>query len=180
MSLDSKAALAAVERELADLERRRGEIDRAVARLRRIALWLRQRAAQPKGPAARPARGSAPLTRPSLTDGCRAALRVGDPTGVTPRDVKRLLAMSGVEWGRYSNAMAAIHTVLKRLVRQGEATTSLGPDGRRRFAAIRTTSVALTRQEASDQGLIQAILEADSPDAVTTLLTKRRSSRPRS
>ncbi len=175
MTLDSRTALAAVERELAGLERRRDEMDRAVARLRRIALWLRQRRPSIRSTrraASAPAGAEAP---PSLTDGCRAVLRISDKEGVTPRDVKRLLAMSGVEWNRYSNAMSAVHTVLKRLVQQGEARAILGRDGRRRFAAVRRGSIALSRQEAGDQALLQALLAAESPDAVVALVARRRS-----
>jgi hypothetical protein len=178
MGLDSKAGLVAVERELAALERRRDELDRAVARLRRIALWLRQRrpSGRASGGPAHSARSGAPSSAPSLTDGCRAVLRVGDRRGLTPREVKRMLAKSGVEWDRYSNPMAAVHTVLKRLVRQGEASVAIGADGRRRYAARRQASMAITRGEFADEALVRELLEAGSPDEVVRLLARRRTS----
>src|SRR5262249_22432641 len=128
--------------ELRRLEHRRDDMERAIARLRRIAVWLRRRrpntvTADQEGPAPQ-----------SLTDGCRAVLRMRVPNGLTPREVKALLMDSGFSWERFRNPMSAIHTVLKRLVQQREAVATIGRDGKRRYAVTPTVAVRLTRAEA--------------------------------
>jgi hypothetical protein len=164
----SPTALPSIERELRQLERRREDLDRVIARLRRIAMWLRRR---------RPRTFTAEQEEPapqSLTDGCRAVLRMSFPNGVTPREVKHLLTQSGVSWERFSNPMSAIHTVLKRLVQQHEAVATIGRDGQRRYAVKRTVAIALTRREADDAALMKKLLEANSPETIVELLKNRR------
>lgn len=102
-------------------------------------------------------------THQSLTDGCRAVLRMSVPSGVTPREVKHLLTQSGVSWKRFSNPMSAIHPVLKRLVQQHEAVATIGRDGQRRYAVKRTVAIALTRRQVDDNALMKKLLEANSP-----------------
>jgi hypothetical protein len=164
----SPTALPSVERELRQLERRREELDRVIARLRRIAVWLRRR--RPRNLSAEQEE-AAPQ---SLTDGCRAVLRMSSARGVTPREVKHLLTQSGVSWERFSNPMSAIHTVLKRLVQQHEAVATIGRDGQRRYAVKRSVVIALTRGEADDSALMKKLLEANSPEAILELLKNRR------
>jgi hypothetical protein len=147
-------------------------LDRVIARLRRIAAWLRRR---------RPRNLTAEQEEPapqSLTDGCRAVLRMSFPHGVTPREVKHLLTQSGVLWERFSNPMSAIHTVLKRLVQQQEAVATIGRDGQRRYAVKRTGAIALTRREADDSALMKKLLEATSPEAIVELLKNRGAESP--
>lgn len=161
MAGKSRRALAAVERELASLERRRADLDRAIARLRRVAAWLRRRSERP-------------AAVPSLTDGCRAVLRMSHPGGVTPRDVKRSLALAGLDWDRYSNPMAAIHTVLKRLVQQQQAIATVSADGRRRYALPRAHAIAISSGDARDAEFLRKVLDAPTPEAVTALVDARR------
>jgi hypothetical protein len=173
----SPSTLRAIERELRELERRRGDLDRAIARLRRIATWLRERRRRPAsagtGGAARAGRRAESVPH-SLTDGCRAVLRMHAPVGLTPREVKHLLTESGLLWERFSNPMSAVHTVLKRLVQQHEALATLGSDGRRRYAVKPTVVIALTRREIADNALMDKLLEAGSPDGVVDLLKGHR------
>jgi hypothetical protein len=54
-----------------------------------------------------------------LTDACRMALRAaGHP--LTAAEIRDHLGAMGFEWSAYSNPLASIHTVLKRLQQAGE------------------------------------------------------------
>jgi len=158
-----------LERELEELEQRRDELDRAIARLRRITAWLRRRNRSRKSH--RDQEESGPQ---SLTNYCRAVLRMTDRKGATPREVKCFLTEVGFDWGRFMNPMAALHTVLKRLVHQGEAVTSVGRDGHRRFAAKRMDVLALTRRDVADDAFLKKLLRADSPESIVELVKARR------
>lgn len=63
--------------------------------------------------------GLTPTVPWGLTDACRAVLRnAGKP--MTPLEVRDRLAAVGFDLSRYSNVLASIHTVLKRLNQSGE------------------------------------------------------------
>jgi hypothetical protein len=165
-------ALQRVERELVVLDRRRSDLDKAIARLRRIAVWLRQR---------RLTRASTQHDEsagPGLTDACRAVLRMSPPAGVTPREARQLLTHAGVSWDRFVNPMSAVHTVLKRLVKQNDAVASIAPDGQRRYAARRSPAVGLTRRDADDSAFMRKLIQAESPEAIADLLKHRRAEWP--
>jgi len=55
-----------------------------------------------------------------LTDACRFALRCSK-TPKSPRQIRDDLVAAGFPLERYANALACIHTTLKRLVQNGEA-----------------------------------------------------------
>jgi len=55
-----------------------------------------------------------------LTDACRFALRCSK-TPKSPRQIRDSLAAVGFPLERYANALACIHTTLKRLGQNGEA-----------------------------------------------------------
>ena len=57
---------------------------------------------------------------PGLTDACRSVLRA-TLGGLTPLEVKAGLETMGLDLSTYSNPLASIHAVLKRLVKAGEA-----------------------------------------------------------
>ncbi|MEZ5320227.1 MAG: hypothetical protein R2752_22685 [Vicinamibacterales bacterium] len=64
--------------------------------------------------------GYEPTVPWGLTDACRTALRcAGKP--LTAVEVRDRLAGTGFDLDRYANALAAVHTVLKRLEQSGEA-----------------------------------------------------------
>jgi hypothetical protein len=68
--------------------------------------------------------GYTPTVPYGLTDACRTALRcAGRP--LTAIEVRDRLAATGFDLDRYANALAAVHTVLKRLEQSGEA--EIGP-----------------------------------------------------
>jgi hypothetical protein len=70
--------------------------------------------------------GLTPTVPWGLADACRTVLRnAGQP--MSPAEVRDRLTIIGFDLSRYSNALAALHTTLKRLVEAGElalATTS--------------------------------------------------------
>jgi len=132
-----------VERELRRLERQRDDLDRAIARLRQALAFL--------NPAAR----AAPQ---SLTNACRVALR-STPAGLTPQDVRELLTRDGFRWTAFSSPLSAIHTVLKRLVSQGEASAAVDDQGRRRFVWKRRGWDGYPRSQAEEAARIQHLLD---------------------
>ncbi len=62
--------------------------------------------------------GLEPTVPLGLTDACRIVLRGGLP--MTPVDVRDRLQSIGVDLSVYTNELAAIHTILKRLNESGE------------------------------------------------------------
>jgi hypothetical protein len=75
--------------------------------------------------------GLTPKLTWGLTEACRAVLRnAANP--MTPVEVRNRLAAIGFDLSQYSNELASIHTVLKRLNRSGELR--FVPRGRGRHA----------------------------------------------
>jgi hypothetical protein len=62
--------------------------------------------------------GLTPTVPMSITDAVRLAMRTGVP--MTPIDVRERLLAIGTDLSAYSNDLAVIHTVLKRLNASGE------------------------------------------------------------
>lgn len=63
--------------------------------------------------------GYTPTVAYGLTDACKTSLRcAGAP--MTPLDVRDRLQATGFDINRYSNPLAAIHTVLRRLTESGD------------------------------------------------------------
>ena len=64
-----------------------------------------------------------------LTDACRVVLKnAGTP--VTPTEVRDRLESIGFDLAKYSNSLAAVHTVLKRLNESKEVLFVEHPSGR--------------------------------------------------
>jgi len=63
--------------------------------------------------------GLVPTVPMGLTDACRLVMR-GAGLPVTPTEVRDRLRAFGFDLSRYSNDLAAIHTILKRLNQAGE------------------------------------------------------------
>jgi len=72
--------------------------------------------------------GLTPTVPWGLTDACRVVLRSGRP--MTPTDVRDRLLAIGFDLSKYSNELAAIHTVLKRLNEAGESRFLAGGSNR--------------------------------------------------
>jgi hypothetical protein len=104
---DYRAALESATRELETLTGQRAELDRRIAQLMQTMGNLMKLC------------GLAPTVNFGLTDSCRMILRsAGHP--LTAVEVRGQLAAMGVDLSRYSNDLAAIHTILKRLNDSGE------------------------------------------------------------
>jgi hypothetical protein len=72
--------------------------------------------------------GLAPTVPLSITDAVRLAMRTGVP--MSPIDVRERLLSIGVDLSNYSNDLAVIHTVLKRLNEAGEIRIIPKPGGK--------------------------------------------------
>lgn len=104
---DYHRALDAATREYEDLSRQRAALDYRLAQL-----------AQTMGTLMRLC-GLTPTVPWGLTDLCRMVLKTaGHP--LTALEVRAQLEAMGVDLSRYSNELASIHTVLKRLNDSGE------------------------------------------------------------
>ena len=64
--------------------------------------------------------GYTPTVPYGLTEACKTSLRCAG-TPMTPVEVRDRLLSTGFDIGKYSNPLAAIHTVLRRLEASGEA-----------------------------------------------------------
>jgi len=60
-----------------------------------------------------------------LTEAVRRILQASTKKGMTPIDVRDALSKSGFDLAAYSNPLAAIHTILKRLVKAGNAKPTI-------------------------------------------------------
>jgi len=63
--------------------------------------------------------GYTPTVAYGLTEGCKTSLRCA-AAPMTPLEVRDRLQSTGFDINRYSNPLAAIHTVLRRLTESGE------------------------------------------------------------
>lgn len=113
---DYRSALAAAIKEYETLGEQRREIDNRLAQL-----------AQTIGTLSR-LLGLTPTVPLSITDAVRLAARSGVP--MTPLDVRERLLAIGVDLSSYSNDLAVIHTVLRRLNESGELRLIPKPDGK--------------------------------------------------
>jgi prefoldin subunit 5 len=104
---DYQRALETAIREYETLGRQRQDIDRRLAEV-----------AQTIGTLSRLC-GLISTVPIGLTDACRLVVR-GAGVPVTPIDVRQRLQSIGFDLSKYSNDLAAIHTILKRLNESGE------------------------------------------------------------
>jgi hypothetical protein len=104
---DYRRALATAIREYETLGQQRQDVDKRIAEV-----------AQTIGTLSRLC-GLVPTVPLGLTDACRLVVR-GAGAPVTPADVRQRLQAIGFDLSKYSNDLAAIHTILKRLNDSGE------------------------------------------------------------
>ena len=111
---DYRHALDAAVREYEALGEQRREIDKRLAQLAQTIGTLNRLC------------GFTPTVFWGLTDACRVVLR-GAGHAMTPVDVRDRLEAIGFDLSKYTNSLAAIHVVLKRLKEARELRfTSLG------------------------------------------------------
>ena len=110
-----KRALRDALRELTELGRKSAEIDERRAQLVQTIAHLSRLC------------GVKPSVPWGITDACRMVLRAaGRP--LTPSEIRGQLEAMGFDVSRYSNQLAPIHTVLKRLHGAGEAEVRAAAD----------------------------------------------------
>ena len=116
---DYRAALEAAAKEYEDLGEQRRKIDERLTQL-----------AQTIGTLSRLI-GLTPTVPLSITDAVRLAMRAGGP--MTPPEVRDRLLAIGVDLSSYSNELAVIHTVLRRLNEAGEIRIIPKPGGKNAY-----------------------------------------------
>ena len=104
---DYHRALAAAVHEYEELGRQRRAIDKRLAELTQTIGTLNRLC------------GFVPTVPWGLTDACRLVLS-GNPCPMTPTEVRDRLGAIGFDLSKYSSALSAIHTVLRRLSEAGE------------------------------------------------------------
>ena len=103
-----------------------------------------------------------------LTDACRTVLRsAGVP--MTPSDVRDRLAGIGVDLSGYANAMAAVHTTLKRLNDAGELRSVTTPGPKVRGEATAKTAYVWDRPAKA------AMLGPDAAQVMREIAEKKHS-----
>ena len=105
-----RAALVAAMKELVALTERQELTARRIAHLRQTVSILERLMGRPP---------SLFTAKMSLSEACTLLLQISDEPS-TPVAIKRSLQQSGVDFSRYTNPMAAIHALLKRLEKKGE------------------------------------------------------------
>jgi Tfp pilus assembly protein FimV len=100
-----------LKRQLADLSQRITQLNATIAALAALC-------------------GEGDPTMHGLTAAVRQVLKKAHPTGLVPTTVKRMLIEGGFPVADHRNPGASIHTILKRLERNGEARRGTHVDGR--------------------------------------------------
>ena len=123
-SEDYRRALQTAVREYEDLGIRRREIDRRLSELAQTIGTLSKLL------------GHTPTVPLGLTDAIRLVMR-GAGVPMTPVDVRDRLQGMGLDMARYTNDLAAVHTILKRLNDAGELRLVARPGGKPQYAPSR-------------------------------------------
>jgi len=153
---DYRRALDAAIREYEALGARRREIDQRLAELGHTIGTLSKLL------------GLTPTVPMGLTDAVRMVVR-GAGVPMTPVEVRDRLDAVGFDVSKYSNDLAAVHTILKRLNDAGELRFIPRAPGRHQYAWNRgATPVALTKdvvQAMHDNARERDALSATAPPA---------------
>jgi hypothetical protein len=104
---DYQRALDAAVREYETLVAERGELDARISQLQHSIAALTRLC------------GFEPTVPLGLTEACRLVLR-NSPVPLTALELRDRLTSIGVDVTRYSNALASIHTVIRRMQESGE------------------------------------------------------------
>jgi hypothetical protein len=114
-------------RELERLRRERAELDARIAQLEHVEAALRTVAGPPPEPA----------DLSSITDVVRKVLQSAI-VPITPPEVRDKMVAMGFDKGPYSQFLASVHVILKRLWKNGEAFEFSFRDGKRYWWATRS------------------------------------------
>lgn len=71
-----------------------------------------------------------------ITEAIKAALRLAFPRSVYPTALRRALEDAGFDFSNQKNPMASIHSILKRLQKQGHIESQTSGDGRTTWSWI--------------------------------------------
>jgi hypothetical protein len=126
MNPDYKRAYETVQREMAEIDEQRQLLERRYARLKQTSFSL-ETLMESESDLSLPAALSLPVI--GLTDACRHALTVSKSPR-TAQEVRDWLVGSGYDLSEQENALASIHTILKRLVTSGQAEAGTTSDGK--------------------------------------------------
>jgi hypothetical protein len=92
--------------------------------------------------------GLTPTVPLSISDAVRLAMRAGVP--MTPTEVRDRLTAIGVDLSIYSNELAVIHTVLKRLNEAGEIRLVAARSGKATYLWVRPAKVIAIAPEVAE------------------------------
>ena len=120
-----RRALASAVKEYEQLKTQRDAVDTRLAQLRQIISTLGSLCELPSARAASPELG--------LTDAIRSVLRAS-MAGLTALEVRDRIGAFGIDLAVYSNPLASIHIVLKRLTTSGQVWSYRAPGGKRAYA----------------------------------------------
>lgn len=156
---DYRTALSSAIKEYEDLGQQRRDIDTRLSQLAQTIGTLSKLL------------GLTPTVPLGLTDACRLALRSGLP--MTPMEVRERLLSIGVDLSIYSNDLAVIHTVVKRLNEAGEVRLIARPSGKHAYLWQRpATAIALGPE-------IAEFIRGTSPERAFGLIGGVRTPTPR-
>lgn len=147
---DYRRALEAAVREYEALGEQRRGIDQRLAQLSQTIATLSRLL------------GLIPTVPLGLTDAVRMVLR-GAGLPMTPVQIRDRLSGIGFDLTRYTNELAAVHTILKRLNQSGEARFIPRAAGKHEYAwnpGVRTVVVPDIRRAARDNAAERAALVA--------------------
>jgi hypothetical protein len=167
---DYGRALQAAVREYEDLGLKRREIDRRLAELAQTIGTLSKLL------------GQTPTVPLGLTDAIRLVMR-GAGLPMTPVEVRDRLRGMGFDVAKYTNDLAAVHTILKRLNDAGELRFIARPEGKHQYALIRAPlPVVLSKDIITalyDNTAEQAAMNATEEEAAPPQRPRRRPPRRR-
>jgi hypothetical protein len=135
-------ALAAAKRELAKLLKQRQEIDVRISRLEPTILHLESLQKRLREKAAVVSKTDYELTV-GLTEAVRRTLQESH-LALTAVEVGQRMEKHGFDLSKYSNPLASIHTVLKRLVTAGQVKVDLQPKNKKAYRWLTGLDHAMT------------------------------------
>lgn len=164
MAQDWKQVVENAREELAKLEIQREGIEQRIAQLKRIILATSPLVSQDSGIFGMSDSLIIDFQASGITNSCRDVLRLANRP-LTPLEVRDALARNGLDLTNQKNAMASIHTVLKRLKEQGDVKVTTPSDGGTAYQWIRRfPRLRRHHQQAVLKGAMSALAGKESED----------------
>jgi hypothetical protein len=108
-----------------------------------------------------------------LTESCRFMMNMIPNTGMQVSEVVRMLEERGFNFANYSNRLSAVHTVLNRLCKKGEAKIAGRTSGGRPLYA--PTSRSMPRREEASPRPVRGRVDMEEPIGPYTVARYRSS-----